>query len=735
LRKEKTLMESTLNDYEVQLQKHLEAVEGRIAAAVSGGASNQPVEQISLHEVWAAGETPWGIVGEFARDRVVGLTQEDFAKGTIRVLVPCKLVLCESIQFNPNAPAPGAHGGIDRARSDDWFPKPDQAAYFASGVAPHPGTAGLVGAAPTLAYRLGFFAAITVEHGEGTIIDLNGFRLSCHPHFALQQRFHALIELANQPFIPDQGPANFGPELRAAGLVWVRNGQLGRSSHHGIHGNSMHDVLISDVTFRDFEVAAISLNGGRRIIIRDCQIEGTATQIPVLGSYSTGRFVRLIGRQRLARADAWLNDAASGGNPGRAAVHAARGALDSTLQALDAAMDDMFDHAMGNGNVAPPPIFHNVSGLADANPYGIAIHARGVLVNAFLCNGPAFGQVGDAARAYECSDVTIRRTNIANIRGAVREVLALAEQPPGNDDPRHGRPVADAAGSLFRFFGLRSAIAVSDGQPAEMDAAGRANLSPLGAAQIALADLEHKLVEAGALASHLQAAKIPPSVVAWASSGQQRIAAVPRRRNLYRILGQNQTRFTLQANGDSMFHVNKGAVGLFLQAVDGLTLDRVVVAGVRNSGYPGSDLPGAYSGPSDGGHTAQGRQLGYGGADARAVHVGACSHVLMRHVAASALASDFGSALAISIAGGSVAVDAKDLVIGDVSAGQGYENGGDALPTARLPNRAPEAIGLFVDRFSVNVSTQGIHSLGRIQSAWIDGVRMVRMESPPEPRA
>ncbi len=724
------MTERTENEYEPRLKTRLDQIEQRIAAHGVAGTLDEPPEMLTLHETWADSETPWGIVGEFARDQVVGLTQEDFARGTIRVLVPCKLVLCESIRFNPNAPAPCADGGIDRARTDDWFPNPDQEAYFASGVAPHPGTAGLVGATPTLAYRLGFFAAITVEHGEGTIIDLNGFRLSCHPHFALQQRFHALIELANQPFIPDQGPANFGSELRPAGHVWIRNGQLGRSSHHGVHGNGMHDVLISDVTFRDFEVAAISLNGGRRIVIQDCQIEGTATGIPVLGTYSTARFVRLIGRQRLARADDWLDDAGSGGSPGRSGVQAARAVLESTLQELDTAMDDMFDYAAGKPGTTPPAIFHNVSGLADANPYGIAIHARGVLVNAFLCNGPAFGQVGDAARAYECTDVTIRRTNIANIRGAVREVLALAEQPEGDDDPRHGAPIADAAGSLFRFFGLRSAIEVSDGQPAEMDDAGRAQLTLLGAAQIALADLEHKMVEAGALAGALQAARIPASIVAWASSGQMRLGPVPRRPNLYRIVGQNKTRFSLQANGDSMFHVNKGAVGLFLQAVDGLTLDRVVVAGVRNSGYPGADLPGPYTGPSDGGHTAQGRQVGYGGADARAVHVGACSHVVMRHVAASALASDFGSAHAIGIAGGSVGVDAEDLVLGDVTAGRGFEESGQPIPVARLPNRAPEAIGLFVDRFSLDVRTSGIHRLGVIESAWVDGTRVARIESP-----
>lgn len=52
---------------------------------------------ILLHKHWNAEN--WGIVGEFARDRVVALTNADFARGTLRVLVPCKLVFCESISF------------------------------------------------------------------------------------------------------------------------------------------------------------------------------------------------------------------------------------------------------------------------------------------------------------------------------------------------------------------------------------------------------------------------------------------------------------------------------------------------------------------------------------------------------------------------------------------------------------------------------------------------------------
>jgi hypothetical protein len=73
-------------------------------------------------------------VGEFARNRVVALTQEDCDQGALRVLLPCKLIPCESIRFNPNRSAAlqnGVDAGgrarqcIDRKRQLDWFPRPD----------------------------------------------------------------------------------------------------------------------------------------------------------------------------------------------------------------------------------------------------------------------------------------------------------------------------------------------------------------------------------------------------------------------------------------------------------------------------------------------------------------------------------------------------------------------------------------------------------------------------------
>jgi hypothetical protein len=713
-----------VNGYELRLEADLQAIEQRIVAASLG----KPM--IDLHKTWNKGGVPWGIVGEFARDREVALTAADFAKGTIRVMVPCKLVLCESIAFNPNAPThltdstdPSREVAIDPNRELDWFPTSDQAAYFKVGEASHPGTAGLPGATPTQAYRLGFFAAITVEHGEGTIIDLNGFRLACHPQFAMQQRFHALIELANQPFIPGQGPAQFGRELRPARLAWIRNGEMGRSSHHGIHGNGMHDILISDVTFRDYEVAAISLNGGRRIVIRDCQLEGTSTDVPVLGSYSAGRFVRLIARSRLAIAKEWLTDTANATSPDKADVEALTSALETALGPLNEAMNTMFNavHFPASGAVAPA-LFNNSTGLADGNPYGIAIHARGVLVNAFLCNGPTLAQANDAARAFECTDVTLRRVNIAHTRGAVREVLALAIQP-------NNAVVTDAAGSAFRFFGHDSALnGHSDAQPAEMDDDGNPTLTEVGRAQIAIAALERKLVDLEQISSAIAVQIIPPQLVAWANTPNWRILKAGGKD--YRIEPDQSIRFRVLGNGDSMFHVNKGAIGLFVQGVDGLTLDRVSVSNVANLGLPGSTKPGRYKGPDDGGHPNQGWQTGYTGADARGIYVGACSNVTAADISASAVDSRYGSAWGVSIAGGSANVDSDGILIGDVSAGSDYQAKTAQQPRDRLPNTPPEAIGLYVDRFSTDVGICGLHLMGRVASVLPkDGVG-IRIESP-----
>lgn len=682
---------------------------------------------IRPEEDW--GETnkpPYGIINGSWAYKTIYLTQESFKHGTIRVLVPCKLVLCESIAFNPNHGLK-SDGSLTPhvERNNDWFPHADQTAYFT------PTQSQRHGDSPSHAFRLGFFAMITIEHSQGTVIDLNGFTLGSHPLFALQQRFHAVIELANQPFVPNQGPAMFGQNLRAAGKVWIKNGTIGRSSHHGIHGNGMKDILISDVTFVDYEVAAISLNGGKRILIQDCQVKGTFKNIPILGSYSTARFLKLISGQyisnieRLAITDQSIVQGLSN--------------LKSKLNILNDQMDKTVEAVRTNQLNQIPAIFQNQADennerLADANPYGIAIHSRGVLVNAFLCTGSKFTGLNDLSKIYETTDVTIRRTNISNTRGNVREVLALGAIKPGNDHPD---PIADSAGSIFRFFpldpeGKRGLPSGGDLQTAEMNSAGNPSLTVVGEVQIALAKLEMALHDFDQLPanqnnSHYRNLNLGLTgklwdIVKWAENHEGPI--VKERNNIFRYRNTPSKKFKLYSNGDSMFHVNKGAIGLFLQAIDGLNLDRVTVTVVENKGLPGSVKAGNYRDGSDGGHKGQNQQIGYSGADSRGIYLGACSNVSADRIQSHGIVSYYGSASGIEVGGGCEHINMISPVVGIVRAGEKYAKEYDPTAnsrlkpfTSRFPNIPPIANGLLADATTRNIKIEDYQNIGKIESA------------------
>ena len=178
--------------------------------------------------------------------KVTELSQKDFQHGTYRITKPGYYKLTENISFAPNANISQNTSPNGKNVLHNFQPTPEQ---LASGKYPfHP-------------YHLGFFAAITVEAND-VVIDLNGFTLSQHPMHYLQQRFFACIELANTPFIFGQGPGNFG-NLVSPKRVYIKNGYIGRSSHHGIHGNGMESVILENISISHTEIAGIALNGGK----------------------------------------------------------------------------------------------------------------------------------------------------------------------------------------------------------------------------------------------------------------------------------------------------------------------------------------------------------------------------------------------------------------------------------------------------------------------------------------
>ena len=205
----------------------------------------------------------------------VYLKQTDFDNGTVRLKWPAYYIFNENIVFNPN-PGLLSEGG------KDWMPTQEQMSGGKN--AEYPGM-------PYGPYDLGFFAAITVE-AKNIIINLNGYTLCQSKEHHIQQRFYANIELASTPFIPKQGPANFGDSIVSADNCWITNGYLGLSSHHGIHGNGMKNCIIENLNIYDYEVGAISINGGENIATRNVHSTNVLNYIPIISTYSQCRFVR-----------------------------------------------------------------------------------------------------------------------------------------------------------------------------------------------------------------------------------------------------------------------------------------------------------------------------------------------------------------------------------------------------------------------------------------------------------
>lgn len=180
------------------------------------------------------------------------LFQSDFDHGTHIISESGMYKLCEDITFAPNKP------NLDTATDEEIANAFDPVIQDEYNINE---------------YSLGFFAALVVAAPDVTL-HLNGYTIQQDASHALLQRFFAVIELASAPFISGAGPAQFVSDalVSATNFKLQGPGVIGRSSHHGIHGNNNVDVVINNVVFRDFEVAAVSLNNVKGLDIVNCNI-------------------------------------------------------------------------------------------------------------------------------------------------------------------------------------------------------------------------------------------------------------------------------------------------------------------------------------------------------------------------------------------------------------------------------------------------------------------------------
>ena len=150
------------------------------------------------------------------------------------------------------------------------------------------------------------------------------------------------------------------------------NGTLSSSSHHGIHGNQMTNVIINDLKIEDFEVAGIALNGATNAMLISIDVMNTTSDVHILSTFSQAVFALPLLRM--------IENADNTYQLGNKHISAIINELDSMIEQTKRAV-------LLSNNMSPiPDLFRNNNHMCgyDGNVYGIVLNVNGVVINDFL---------------------------------------------------------------------------------------------------------------------------------------------------------------------------------------------------------------------------------------------------------------------------------------------------------------------------------------------------------------
>ncbi len=599
------------------------------------------------------------------------LTAEEFAYGTYVIDEPGVYRLGEDITFNPNSPARLTADAAD-GTIPSWLasaldlPTPVDAYHAGFPLFTQLAPGGVDDFEPggpldarydPAAYGVGFFAAISVTADDVTI-DLGGHTIAQSPEHALLQRFFSVIELADQPFIPAQGPFDFGDGIDSANRVTIKNGTIGLSSHHGIHGNGNEDIRIRNVDFVGYEVGAIALNGVRGLDVIDVTATNR-TDVPVLGTFSSAQFIKHV-----------VNEVARNGSPTTLQVDGRTLDVHDVQAELRTAINNTHTDIIASPNVvrgraqidpvAHPVeygLFHNRHGVVDGNSYSFLINSVGVAVN-------GFPSTPDGVTTIPAENIFFRNVHVQGQRAFVNEVPAISVA---------GVAAIDPIGAVFQIRNLDPAT----GEPVTIsdmdDAAARYTGNPVANAQafVAKANLNG---EFGSSQLDLSRLNIPASVLDWveAEPGAETLA---------------EAGVTYVCNGDSMFHVNKGAIAFKMDAARDVHLVNTSVTGLHNLGEAGTTRCGDYL---EGTSHPSATLPGYGGAVVRGYTFAGTHHALVADATVRDITAHAGSAFGFDIITDSGNVRLVDVALDGAGAGWG---GPIAVGS---PTKAAKVYGIYV---------------------------------------
>jgi len=596
-----------------ETEQHLEVLASKPKQAVATGCpfgfSKHAVAPDTPCEKDAPAEDLYAYTDKHPMERKVSLTNEDFHKGTYRIHYPGTYKLMEDIEFCPTF-----HKGMNYHYQIQPNPKVNgrkceekmKVAYPGMPIDEESPGDWSRGSPCNGPYHMGFFAAITVESYHKVTIDLNGHRIDMCEEFYYQQRFYAHIELNSMPFIPtdkkdykSQGPTFFGTYEAPAHHVIIKNGVLGKSSHHGIHGNTDGRVTIKDLKIEQFEVGAIQLNGPSKAMIKNVDIGPSSTTVPVVAAYSQARFlmpylleaVQFTGKpdtpppptpvcaddnDALKAQDGWDSYTCASasqyckGYPSEMAPCAVtcKKCIPATGTGADFEVKlngkmvqfgkvvNKLKHAMVMKSVhadhigVKSKVFANPSGLPDGSAvYGVVIHKMGAAAG-------AFGDKAQLSKQNEfAGNVTLKNVKIHDLKLKAMEIKALAFGEAGGAPKK----LVDPVGAILNFVATDDHSTYAD------------NSNELLDAQVAFSVFvqEHSTFKMR-YQSKGDLKNSHAEFLSWAAAGNEPLSGT----SVDRIV----------CGGDAMHHVNKGAVGLRAEFVKDLSLKEVSIKDVHNFG-------------------------------------------------------------------------------------------------------------------------------------------------------
>lgn len=571
--------------------------------------------------------TTWDIYKSTSpTNTTINLTNADFQNGTLRITTGnCVFKLSENVTIQPGT-------------APDFFPT--ESTEF-----------------PFPPYQLGWFAGITCETSDPIVIDLNGFTMEQSELFALQQRFYALIEIGDQPFLENQGPSQFGP-LTPGRNITIRNGILGRSSHHGIHSpGGAENILLEDLQIEKFEVAGIHLNGAKSTVIKNCHIGPIRLDVPVIGTYSQCRFIRsfvksidenltlpfadgpITGKEILEDIDNVLNKVFNNIANGNAVN-------ENAPECSFVANTKSLQQAMSQGDEFNTESYYQPTGGA----YGLVLNKAGVAVNGFLMSQPT-SDVGN-------SNILVDGLCVDMIKSATIEVVGVSNpNAKGEGDAYGGSGVYQVGpvGDVFRIddlttsSGLYQSTALSN---AQLFVAMRGTPGKIGTTNIS------------------------SDIINWAISGNKNFGKInintiltnPPTNNLYRFY-----------NGDAMAHVNKGNIGVWLQGADDVEVTNTKISNISQNSLSSLGNKNDYPGPKHISHPAQNLPY-YGGGTARGLALSSCKNITLSKTNINIINSMTNNSIGIDYIGVNTQITSSDISVGFMKSRGKQQSTGDQKP-------------------------------------------------------